>query len=232
MKVEIGKHKGWFGPHQLAESICFWAKWEVDEYGHKSKPDWVYEFGDWLAYGNTAGKEVVMETWLFKLLFWINGKRKRKISIRIDEWDSYDAYTTLGLITLPLLKQLRDTKMGAPLVDDEDVPEELRSTSAPAKENEYDIDANHFKRWEWVLDQIIWAFEHIQPDIDWGAQFYTGTSDVYFEENGAEEGQPTYQMKHGPQHTLEVDEEGLKQYREQIDNGFRLFGKYYQNLWA
>jgi hypothetical protein len=39
-------------------------------------------------------------------------------------------------------------------------------------------------------------------------------------------------MKRGPQHTLQVDEEGLKQYRKQIDNGFRLFGKYYQNLWT
>ena len=47
----------------------------------------------------------------------------------------------------------------APLVDDEDVPEELRSTAAPAKENDWDVDENHFKRWDWVLDEMIWAFE-------------------------------------------------------------------------
>jgi hypothetical protein len=32
-----------------------------------------------------------------------------------------------------MLKQLNATKQGAPLVEDEDVPEHLRSTAAPAK---------------------------------------------------------------------------------------------------
>jgi hypothetical protein len=51
---------------------------------------------------------------------------------------------TLSHIVLPMLKQLKKDKHGSPLVDDEDVPEELRSTSAPAKENDWDIDDNHF----------------------------------------------------------------------------------------
>ncbi len=41
---------------------------------------------------------------------------------------------TLSHIVVPMLKQLKETKHGAPFVDDEDVPEELKSTSAPPKE--------------------------------------------------------------------------------------------------
>jgi hypothetical protein len=46
MKVYIGPYKNWFGPYQLAEKLCFWAKPVTDKYGIKSKPDWVHNFGD------------------------------------------------------------------------------------------------------------------------------------------------------------------------------------------
>lgn len=48
MKVKIGPYKNWFGPYQLAEKLCFWAKETVvDEHGMKSKPDYVHNFGEW-----------------------------------------------------------------------------------------------------------------------------------------------------------------------------------------
>jgi hypothetical protein len=65
-----------------------------------------------------------------------------------------------------MLKQLNKVKHGAPIVDDEDVPEELRSTSAPPKEDIWDTDANHFKRWDWVMNEMIWAFEYKLKDTD------------------------------------------------------------------
>jgi hypothetical protein len=52
MRVKIGKYENWFGPYQLAETLCFWAKPVVDEYGMKSKPDYVHNFGEWLAHGS------------------------------------------------------------------------------------------------------------------------------------------------------------------------------------
>jgi hypothetical protein len=39
------------------------------------------------------------------------------------------------------------------------------------------------------------------------------------------------QMIDGPNHTKVYDWEGRKAYEARIQNGFRLFGKYYQNLW-
>jgi hypothetical protein len=35
----------------------------------------------------------------------------------------------------------------------------------------------------------------------------------------------------GPNNTYECDYEGMKVVEDRIQNGFRLFGRYYQNLW-
>ena len=33
MKVYMGPPKRWFGPYQLAELLCWWAKNDIDEFG-------------------------------------------------------------------------------------------------------------------------------------------------------------------------------------------------------
>ena len=63
-------------------------------------------------------------------------ERKQKITVRIDKYDTWSMDHTLAPIILPMLKQLKETKHGSPWTNDEDVPEELRSTSAPPKEDE------------------------------------------------------------------------------------------------
>jgi hypothetical protein len=40
-----------------------------------------------------------------------------------------------------------------------------------------------------------------------------------------------YQMKDGPNHTHVYDAEGAQKVQARITNGFRLFGRYYENLW-
>jgi hypothetical protein len=139
---------------------------------------------------------------------------------------------TLGMIVLPMLKQLKATKQGAPFVDDEDVPDELKTTSSPAKENEYDVDDNHFKRWDWALDEMIFAF-HSKQDDSWQDAFRSGVHDmksvaVAWDENGKAK---MYQWVEGPNNTYKCDYEGMKVVEARIQNGFRLFGKYYSSLW-
>ena len=159
-------------------------------------------------------------------------KRKQKIKVRIDKWDTWSMDHTLAHIIVPMLKQLKETKHGAPWVDDSDVPEELKSTSAPPKENEYDTDGNYFKRWDWVLDEMIFAFESKEDDR-WQDQFFSGTYDwstkaIEFDENG----KPTRSLLvKGPNDTANIDHKGMKEYQKRISNGLRLFGKYYENLW-
>ena len=240
MKVYIGPYKNWVGPYQIAEALCFWAKDVEDEYGFKSKPKWVHDFGTWLSHGTTK-EEIVdsknaPETWLLKLCQWIESKRKRVSYIKIDKYDTWSMDHTLGMIVLPMLKQLKATKHGSPLVDDEDVPEELKSTSAPAKENEWDTDDNHFKRWDWVLDEMIFAFE-CKNDDSWQDAFRSGEIELTWtpvDKDGNEvpkKDAKLFQMGHGPNDTYKCDYDGMKVVEERIQNGFRLFGKYYQALW-
>ena len=171
--------------------------------------------------------------------------KERKVSIRIDKWDTWNMDYTLAMIILPMLIQLKKDTHGAPNTDDEDVPEELRSTSAPAKENDWDTDDNHFKRWDWILDEMIWAFG--QKNIEnWEEQFYSGKSHTmmqFYDENKQPIGEPVEwdaprpekfahaEMVKGPNDTFQMDMEGLKKHHDRMKNGFRLFGKYYENLW-
>lgn len=146
----------------------------------------------------------------------IDKRAGQKISVRIDRWDTWSMDHTLSHIIVPMLKQLKESKHGAPFADDEDVPEELRSTSAPPKESEYDLDDNHFKRWDWVMSEMIWAFEQKMRD-DWEGDYYKYEDD------------PNKPL--GLKLVWE-DRDGRKAHQERMTNGFRLFGKYYENLWV
>jgi len=131
-------------------------------------------------------------------------RRKQKVKIRIDRQDTWSMDHTLAPIILPMLVQLKETKHGAPMVDMEDVPKELRATKA--QQNKYakggDVDPKHFERWDWVLDEMIWAFEQKCRD-DW-------MSDYDYNK---------------------WDSEGANAHQERMTNGFRLFGRYYESLW-
>ena len=246
MKVYIGKHVNWFGPYQLAEALCFWVKDEKDEFGIRRKPDWVHKFGEWLAHGSIEPETKVGETWsmsrnrpetfLYKFLSWVHSKKKRIHYIKIDKYDCWNIDATLSPIILPMLKQLRSNRMGSAYVDLDDVPEELRATTTEDYSDQKTFDFYHedkvesfdyvSKRWDYVLDEMIFAFEH-KIDDSWEDEFRSGEHDIVWRkrEDGCSE------MEHGPNDTYKCDYEGIAKVNERIQNGFRLFGKYYQNLW-
>ena len=158
---------------------------------------------------------------------WLD-KRERKVKVRIDNYDVWSADHTLALIIHPILIKLKNTKHGSPLVDDEDVPEHLRSTSAPPKENEWDTDDNLEARWNWVLDEMIWTFEQGTKDDYNDSMFYSGEVDWAFEKDSDSK---LSRVMNGPNHTFEVDREGQKAHYDRIKNGLRLFAKHYFALW-
>ena len=240
MKVKIGPYKNYIGPYQIARILCFWVKKTPDEHGIKSHPKWVHKFGEWLAYGSIRPKHNVGDvysifnddrriTLLHKICMWVQDMRSEQtVKVRIDNHDTWSMDHTLGYIVLPMLKQLKKTMHGSPQVEDNDVPEELRSTAAPPKENDYDTDDNHFKRWDWVIDEMIFAFETKSGDLqDWSDQFHTGNIDMKLKK--LEDGNS--QMVRGPEDTSHFDAEGYDKYQARISNGFRLFGKYFESLW-
>ena len=148
---------------------------------------------------------------------------ERDISVKIDKWDTWSMDHTLALIVHPMLIQLRDTTNGAPFIPFEDRPEHMIGT-VPVRERG-EIDEFHHDAWQWVLTEMIHAFESKLQD-DWQDQFWSGESDWEILEKG-----DFSEMVQGPNHTLKMDYEGMAIYQERISNGFRLFGKYYENLW-
>jgi len=228
MKVVIGKYTSWIGPYQIAEALCWWAPKVKDPLDIIArKPHWVHEFGRWLS-DNRDGSP----TRLNKFCNWVESKRHRQMYVRIDKYDTWSMDSTLAHIIAPMLQQLQATKHGAPHVADEDVPAELRSTSAPPTENSWDTDANHFKRWDWVLDEMIFAFEAKRLGT-WQDKYSSGTHDWSTEAcEWDDAGKPTmYRMLTGPNDTYKCDYDAMAVEQARITNGFRLFGKYYENLW-
>ena len=127
--------------------------------------------------------------------------REQKVKVRIDCWDTWSMDHTLAPIILPMLKQLKETKHGAPNVDWEDVPRELRPSGKElhAYNKNGETDPKFFERWDWVLDEMIYAFD-----------CKANKDDVYMRFE---------------------DQKEIKKEQKRISNGFRLFGKYYEALW-
>lgn len=220
MKVYISKYRDhWVSPYTILKVICFWEKDDDVFYNLENVPG--HKYDKWVNF-----LEPLCRAWQ-KFLDFVHPRIEY---VKIDYWDTWSMDHTLAHIIVPMLKQLNETKHGAPNVDDEDVPDELKSTSAPPKEDEYDVDANHFARWDWVMKEMIFAHETKLND-DWTEQFYTGVADYVHEEIEDEKYGKLYQMKEGPNHTQKVDWEGMRAMEARIQNGFRLFGKYYQGLW-
>jgi len=157
-------------------------------------------------------------------------KGDQKINVRIDPWDTWSMDNTLAHIIVPMLKQLRDTKHGSPWVDDEDVPAKIRSTKAPKPKQEGEWDNNVHKRWDYVLGEMIFAFE--AKTNDWEDQFYSGNCDFQFIpyiKDGKNTGMK--EMVKGPKDTFKVNQKAKNKFEARMKNGFRLFGKYYEGLW-
>jgi hypothetical protein len=229
MKVYIGPYKSWIGPYQIAEKLMFWA----DKYD-----DSVHRLGDWL--DKVPG--------LSRFCLWIEGLRKQTIYIKIDKWDTWSMDHTLAMIVLPMLKQLQATKHGSPLVDLEDVPEHLRIVGhedwSSQKQLQFDDQEQYEKdsweithrRWEWVLNEMIFAFE-CKLNEDWDEEFWSGEwGESKFEETGEETFNPLtkkmeklYTMHNTGNRTC--DWEARQKVQDRINNGFRLFGRYYEGLW-
>lgn len=216
MKVYInGYRKHWISPYTIIDYMFFWTDWskcsrirnyQLQYDNFVEPPKWVDKLSDYL---NPFC--IVLE----KILKIINPTIRY---VKIDHHDTWSMDHTLSYIILPMLKQLKETKHGSPFTEDEDVPDELKSTNAPPKENDWDIDNNHFKRWDWVLGEMIWSFEQ-QLNDDGESQFYDHSESKLtddFEESIKK---------------IKVDREGLEAHQKRKSNGFRLFGRYFENLW-
>jgi hypothetical protein len=212
VKIVIGNYRNhWLSPYTILDKFFYWRK-DYDAY-KKEPPKWLQTLCEW--------NQKLLDT-----------VHPRIEYIKIDPWDTWSMDLTIAPIILPMLKELQKSKHGSPCVDDEDVPDYLKSMNAPRCENEWDTDDNFFKRWDWILQEEIFAFES-KIENDWMDQFKSGVSDViWVESDEMYEGDTCMEMKHGPSHTQKYDWDGINAYEARIQNGFRLFGKYYSSHWS
>lgn len=212
MKIYIGNYKdNWISPYTILEKVLWWKPWDKIEYD----TPWVERWANRLEP-------------LCRAYQWIGDRvNPRREYIKIDPWDTWSMYSTLAQITLPMLKQLNQYKHGAPYTEDQDVPEQLRSLHAKPRENDWDTDEFHFDRWDWIMQELIWTFEQLQPDCDWESQYITGelkhswgpkdnsgSREIFFDSSN-----------------YHRDDAAIKLHQDRINNGLRLFAKYYESLW-
>lgn len=202
MKVKIGPYRNWFGPNQLTELIPF-----VSEETQVKIANWLCN-----------------HTPLENFLAWVDELRGgRKIKIHLDKWDTWSMDHTLALMIVPMLKQLRDNKHGAPYSDLQDVPEHMRYEDTENGSTQW---IQH--RWDWILNEMIWTFEQIIDD-DWESRYTIQEGELDFDDHPEDEGKEYKTVRWKKEYI--VDWEGRKAHQERIDNGLRLFGKYFQALW-
>ena len=223
MKIYKSNYRNhWISPFTIIEYVFFWTDWSrcgrnrgiIEDKNYVDHPAWVESASKYLAP-------------VSRVIQWILDLAHPPINlVHIDRYDTWSMDHTLADIVLPMLRQLQKTKHGAPFTDDEDVPEYLRSHMAQPKEHEWDTDSLHFMRWDWILDEMIWAFEQKVAD-DAESQFFDHSA--YEKDNG-----PVKDWLADMENRMSktrYDQEGHEAWQARMQNGFRLFGKYYCNLW-
>ena len=128
---------------------------------------------------------------------------KRKIKIKIHDYDVWSLDCTLAQILVPSLKLFKERQIGVPgnLLEPDRQFSDQHELDLGLSASE--IDDLNFKRakekWDEILDKMIWSFEQAQ--------------DCYYDLN------EDYTVR------------GSIAYQERLEEGFALFGKYFRNLW-
>jgi hypothetical protein len=230
MKIYFSNYRDhWLSPYTILEKVFFWREIDYDEPIIKKLSDILNPFS---------------VAWQ-KFLDFVHPRMRY---VKIDHYDTWSMDHTLAPIILPMLKQLKETKHGSPQVELEDVPEYMRTTTTEDWDSQLTFDfynqdpaleEPHFgkynnihDRWNYVLDEMIFAFEHLVDD-KWEDAYSSGKLDIkHVPCEWDKEGKPKlYSTEYGPNHTYVCDYDGLRKVYDRMDNGFRLFGKYYRGLW-
>lgn len=167
------------------------------------------------------------------------GSSDRKVSINIENFDTWNLDHTLALIILPALIQLKATKHGVPhdfaVVGGEDY--EAQDSFDFYKETVNESFDEKNKEWDEVLDKMIWSFQQLALE-DYDEKYHHGKAEYDFVKSNKQFANPitgkmedTFQMvdKNPKEHWY--DHVGHKLHDDRIQEGLELFGKYYRNLW-
>lgn len=165
---------------------------------------------------------------------------RRKISVEIEKFDTWSLDHTLAHIIYPALLQLKAEKHGVPskLVDDvggEDwVDQQSFDFYKESHDEAWEIAT---KRWDEILDKMIWSFRELIVD-DMNDKYFHGKAEYDWVESDKTFPNPitgkvekTFQMVDKNPEDHWYDSVGHQLHEERIQEGLDLFGKYYRSLW-
>ena len=164
----------------------------------------------------------------------------QRFDIDIERHDTFSLDYTLALIILPALLQLKATKHGVPgdFVADVGGEDYIDQDSFDFyKETHKEAFDEKCRRWDEVLDKMIWSFQQIALE-SYEDKYHHGKSEYDFVKSDKQYPNPisgkmenTFRMvdKNPNQHWY--DHVGHQLHEERIQEGLELFGKYYRNLW-
>ena len=223
MKVKIGPYTSDLIP------VRSWER----RYEHFRSDKYYHDEDEWNWFDRLVYKAFEGLSYIFRPINRWSNDRERNVQIRIDEYDVWNADHTLAMIIHPTLVKLKEVKHGAGYVDIEDVPEYLRPTEEPSDSNGY-VDNTHFDRWNYVLDEMIWAFEQCAKDDRGDDQFHHNRDQLETSLEpieGSKNSKVIFNYQKDPaKPKYWVDKEAKMLHYDRISNGLRLFAKYYFNL--
>lgn len=142
------------------------------------------------------------ETFFNRIINFIKGS-DRNIKVKIHEYDTWSLDHTLSYIIYPLLVKFKEMEQHSfAFVDDEDVPEHLKLRDVYDEERD-------IAKWQYTVDEMIYSFKTLSEDV-WDNKYYSENDDG----------------------TYNFDKEGYDIENNRINNGLRLFAKYYRHLWS
>ena len=163
----------------------------------------------------------------------------RRVDIQVERFDSWSLDHTLAQIILPCLVQLREIKQG--------VPSEFADVGGEgfSEQSSFDFYKESYseafelgcKRWDEILDKMIWSFEQIVSE-NYDDLYHHGKPDYDFVKTEKQYPNPitgkmedTYQMVDKNPNEHWYDYVGHREHERRIQEGLELFGKYFRNLW-
>jgi hypothetical protein len=205
MKINIGPYSGDLIPVR---------RWELNYEMWRSGGSY-HDEEDWNLVDRLVYKAFEGLYHVFRPINRWSNDRDRRIKIHIDNYDVWNADNTLALVIHPMLVKLKEGKHGSPTVDLEDAPEDPSDVHS---------------RWEWVLNEMIWTFEQLSKDDKGDDQFHHNPEQLELTRS-SEKALGFNHQKDPAKPKYWVDIEAQKLHHSRIDNGLRLFAKYYNSLW-
>jgi hypothetical protein len=156
------------------------------------------------------------------------GKQRRELEVKIHEWDTWCADNTLARIIHPLIVQLKKDKSG--------IPGQL----CPYVEGESDEEGEKRmeearKRWEEILDKIIFAMRSIATGDDGDEPWYKrmpGKTRKQMMERMHERLFKNLPYTEEEEEVYKRRNEHVMEHSAKVQEGCELLGKYFRNLWT